>query len=148
MSGAGWRASVCVRVVRAQNSYGLFICSIWEGIDIMDKRRYMEGLAWDCVAAGMSPPLAPTTCAIVRLVALEQGCTMGRLLEVVPCSEAAVRQQLSRLVRAGVLDKSRVQCGAGRWHGVYRLSAGGVRMVLQWEREHARVMKKLLTIDD
>lgn len=107
--------------------------------DNMDKLRYIEGLAWDCVAAGQRPPLHPTTCAVLRLVALVGACRFALMCEVVPCSEDALRQQVSRLVRAGVLVKERQADG----HGLYRLSGGGVRMVLQWEREHARVLAKL-----
>lgn len=109
----------------------------------MDREMYIQGLAWDCVAAGQKPPLHPTTCAIIRLVALLGAARFSQLCDVIPCSEDAVKQQLSRLVRAGVLEKRYAEDEAGERRKFYVLSAGGVRMVLTWRREHGRVLEKL-----
>lgn len=111
----------------------------------MDKgefERYLDGLAWDCVAAGQRPPLYPTTCAVLRFVALRGECRFCELEEVVPCSEEALRQQVSRLCRAGVLVRKAREV-EGKSCGFYSLSPGGVRMVLTWRREHSRMLEKL-----
>lgn len=109
----------------------------------MDRELYLQGLAWDCVAAGQRPPLQPTTCAIIRLVAMVGSVRFSQLCECIPCSEDAVKQQLSRLVRAGVLEKRYAEDEAGVKRRFYVLSQGGVRMVLTWRKEHGRVLEKL-----
>ena len=119
-------------------------------MDQGDYERYVDGLAWDCVAAGQRPPLQPTTCAIIRLLAVRGCCRFGVLAQVVPCSVETIRQQLSRLVRSGVVVKAGQRGAAGRVIKVYRLSLGGMRMVLQWRQEHAKMVQRIkrLTIVD
>lgn len=102
----------------------------------------VECLAWDCVAAGMKPPLQPTTCAVIRFVALLGAVSFRQMCEVIPCSEDALKQQVSRLVRSGVLDKVSTDSAGGK-RRVYVLGPGGRRMVLTWIRERDRLLVKL-----
>jgi predicted ArsR family transcriptional regulator len=57
-----------------------------------------------------------------------------------PCDKETVRQQLSRLMAIGVVEKVVVQQKGRHALCLYALAPDGIRMVLMWNRARAQLL--------
>lgn len=103
----------------------------------------IDVLAWELVACAQRPPLHPTTCAVIRTLWALGVVSFREMVCVVPCDAETVRQQLNRLVGAGVAEREYVKRMGRKASCLYRLSAEGVRMVALWERAAVDMKGKL-----
>lgn len=103
----------------------------------------IDVLAWELVACGQRPPLHPTTCAVIRTMWALGVVSFREMVCVVPCDAETVRQQLNRLVVAGVAKREYGQRMGRKAESFYHLTADGVRMVALWERAAIDMRKKL-----
>lgn len=112
-------------------------------LKFMDSDLQLTLLASDCSACSVSPPLLPTTCAILRLLALVGACRLALILRVVPCNASTILQQLSRLTAQGLISRSRSREGRRRF-SLYTLTPGGRLMVAQWQQRVMRIRLAIL----
>ena len=112
-------------------------------LKFMDSDLQLTLLASDCADCSVSPPLLPTTCAILRLLALVGACRLALILRVVPCNASTILQQLSRLTAQGLISRSRSREG-GRRFSLYTLTPGGRLMVAQWQQRVMRIRLAIL----
>lgn len=103
----------------------------------------IDVLAWELVACGQRPPLHPTTCAVIRTLWALGVVSFREMVCVVPCDAETVRQQLNRLVVAGVAQREYGRRMGRKAESFYRLTADGVRMVALWERAAIDMREKL-----
>lgn len=105
--------------------------------------KNLDVLAWELVACGQKPPLHPTTCAVIRVLWTTGVISFREMCCVVPCDLETVRQQLNRLVNAGVAAREYVRHMGRKAQCLYRLTADGLRMVALWQVAAADMRKKL-----
>lgn len=103
----------------------------------------IDVLAWELVACAQRPPLHPTTCAVIRTLWALGVVSFREMAIVVPCDAETVRQQLNRLVVAGVAQREYGRRMGRKAESFYRLTADGVRMVALWERAAIDMREKL-----
>ncbi len=103
----------------------------------------IDVLAWELVACAQKPPLHPTTCAVIRTMWALGVVSFREMVCVVPCDAETVRQQLNRLVVAGVAKREYGRRMGRKAESFYYLTADGVRMVALWERAAIDMRKKL-----
>ena len=103
----------------------------------------IDVLAWELVACAQRPPLHPTTCAVIRTLWALGVVSFREMVCVVPCDAETVRQQLNRLVVAGVAQREYGRRMGRKAECFYRLTADGVRMVALWERAAIDMREKL-----
>lgn len=103
----------------------------------------IDVLAWELVACAQRPPLHPTTCAVIRTLWALGVVSFREMVCVVPCDAETVRQQLNRLVVAGVAQREYGRRMGRKAESFYRLTADGVRMVALWERAAIDMREKL-----
>ena len=103
----------------------------------------IDVLAWELVACAQRPPLHPTTCAVIRTLWALGVVSFREMVCVVPCDAETVRQQLNRLVVAGVAQREYGRRMGRKAESFYRLTADGVRIVALWERAAIDMREKL-----
>lgn len=103
----------------------------------------IDVLAWELVACGQRPPLHPTTCAVIRVLWALGVVSFREMVCVIPCDVETVRQQLNRLVHAGVAEREYVRRMGRKAECLYRLTVDGVRMVALWEQAALDMRGKL-----
>ena len=109
--------------------------------------RFLDVLAWDLVACSLRPPLHPTTCAVLRLLAAVPVMRFQQFMRLMPCAEETVRQQLNRLVWRGLVHHEvRVRMGRRALH-LYWLTVEGREMLRKWQLEHGRMVERLRGLD-
>lgn len=106
----------------------------------------IDVLAWELVACGQRPPLHPTTCAVIRVLWALGVVSFREMVCVIPCDAETVRQQLNRLVHAGVAEREYVRRMGRKASCLYRLSEEGVRMVSLWEKAALDMRGRLLEL--
>lgn len=106
------------------------------------KMLHLIVLAGDCAACGMTPPLHPTMSSVIRMLGLLGAMTLSELANVIPCSVEALRQQLSRLMRCGLVTK-KVERRDGKPVGVYKLTPGGTITLQGWMADTEKFLNKI-----
>lgn len=92
-----------------------------------------EQLAWDLVACAQRPPMHPTTCAVMRLLAALGVVSFKRCAELIPCDVETVRQQLNRLCNQGLVQRVTDRRMGRKAQSVYSLTSAGIQVVNMWE---------------
>lgn len=108
------------------------------------KMLHLIVLAGDCAACGMTPPLQPTMSSVIRMLGLLGSMTLTELANVIPCSVEALRQQLSRLMRCGLVTK-KVERRDGKPVGVYKLTPSGTITLQGWMADTEKFLKRIQT---
>ena len=108
------------------------------------KMLHLIVLAGDCAACGMTPPLQPTMSSVIRMLGLLGAMTLSELANVIPCSVEALRQQLSRLMRCGLVTK-KVERHDGKPVGVYKLTPSGTITLQGWMADTEKFLKRIQT---
>ena len=108
------------------------------------KMLHLIVLAGDCAACGVTPPLQPTMCAVMRMLGLLGAMTLAELANVIPCSVEALRQQLSRLMRCGLVAKQ-VERRDGKPVVMYKLTPSGTITLQGWMADTEKFLKRLQT---
>lgn len=86
-------------------------------------------LAAQCAACNAKPPLRTSMSALIKAIHIKGTATLRELLDMLPIDEDTVMQQLSRLVKSGIVTKRRNKCAT------YWLSADGKRLINDWRRD-------------
>lgn len=107
-------------------------------------RENLSVLAWELVACGQRPPLHPTTCAVLRVLWVLGTVSFREMCLVVPCAPETVRQQLNRLVVAGVCRRDYVRHMGRKAEALYWLTEEGLRMVGMWQYAAEDMRQKLV----
>lgn len=105
--------------------------------------EHIEQLAWDLVACGERPPMHPTTCAVLRLVAAMEGVSFRKCIEIVPCDVETVRQQLNRLCTQGLVERVARKRMGRKAQNYYYLTRAGLRVVNMWKVAYNARLRQL-----
>ncbi len=99
-------------------------------------------LSWSLMCSAMKPPLYPTTTSVLLLTALRGRCTLSCYMANIHCTMNAIRVQVHRLRRLGLLD-ARMERRNNRKQKVYWLSPQGMSMVYAWVGKTTKTFQKL-----
>ena len=105
------------------------------------RKSMVEALAWDVVACAQRPPLHPTTCAVMRILAVFRVVPFSVFAAMMPCDLETTRQQLRRLQGQGLVERHVVQPRGRHAVCIYALTPDGGRMVELWERAKVQLLK-------
>lgn len=105
----------------------------------MDNYSMLISCAAICGASGSNPPLPSTTAAVLRIVHACPMCTTSTICDIAGCSYDAVRAQLSRLCRAGMLTARK-----SKRMTRYEATMAGQLLISSWDRQAAAALKKLV----
>lgn len=103
----------------------------------------VEQLAWDLVACAQRPPIHPTTCAVMRLLAVLGEVSFRKCADLVPCDVETVRQQLNRLCIQGLVQREAQRRLGRKAQSVYRLTFAGRQVVRMWSVAYEARMAQL-----
>ncbi len=106
-----------------------------------ERRSIVEALAWDLVACAQRPPLHPTTCAVLRILAVFRVVPFSVFAAMMPCDLETTRQQLRRLQGQGLVERHVVQPRGRHAVCIYALTPDGCRMVELWERAKEQLLQ-------
>lgn len=112
----------------------------------LDERKMLHliVLAGDCAACSATPPIQPTMSSVIRMLGLLGAMTLSDLGNLVPCSLEALRQQLSRLMRCGLVTK-KIEKRDGKPVSVYRLTPSGSITLTGWMADTEKFFKMIQT---
>ncbi|WP_354832423.1 helix-turn-helix domain-containing protein [Akkermansia muciniphila] len=106
------------------------------------KMLHLIVLAGDCAACSVTPPIQPTMSSVMRMLGLLGAMTLSELADIIPCSLEALRQQLSRLMRCGLVSK-KVEKRDGKPVGMYKLTPSGTITLQGWMADTEKFLKKI-----
>ena len=108
---------------------------------MMDRGEVIEALAWDLVACAQRPPLHPTTCAVMRILAVFRVVPFSVFTAMMPCDLETTRQQLGRLRHQGLVERHVVRPKGRHAVCIYALTPDGWRMVELWSRAKTQLLQ-------
>ena len=105
------------------------------------RKSMVEALAWDLVACAQRPPLHPTTCAVMRILAVFRVVPFSVFAAMMPCDLETTRQQLRRLQGQGLVERHVVQPRGRHAVCIYALTPCGWRMVEMWGKAKTQLLQ-------